>query len=447
MGNINIDQAQFTPVDAPILADEYKKYKTVQDIFTNNGYMAREKKFEDGKTKLVYGRMSFQDMIMTGDLLRYVPKVVTTILQGSIQPRMVISNKIFKTVNIGSKISVNVGRFGPMMAYEQPEGAPWKRSQIHLDGGEMMQPVRYKKMGVEFAFSDESKTAGAMELLTMMISEAGKALARAKEDLCMDTLEVMGADVYNNITPADGYFGATTGRNTTGAWNGSFSLNDLIYMTNYLTMRGFSPNTMLMHPLSWMVFATSPDTREIVTNGNAVQSAPTPMGDGADTYSNPFQQFGINYEAGTGSDEPDSVFGKIGYNPFVQTLNPLTATWHYRSKYLPTGMDILVSPFVKYTLDANADGDLPTCNLHMVDANEAGVILQADKPAMRDYKDFMSESTVIRLGEIYGTEILRQGEAIATAKGVVVDRNFVFDNVNSVTLTEAHPGNTPLATA
>ena len=450
MDNISIIQSRFVPVDAPILQDEIAQFTQTRNLFVTNGYTGKKIDRTDstGQTKkeLVYGRYTYNDMVMSNDLLRFIPKVITTILQGSMEPRMVISSNLFKTINIGAKIQVNVGRFGPMNAEEIGENGEWKLQKIHFDGGEMVSILNYKKIGVMFGFSEESKWVGSLELLGLMVKEAGKALARKKESLCMDALEVTGQDVFNNISPTDSFYGATSGRNVTGAFNGTFSLNDMIYMTSYLTMRGHEPNTTLMHPLTWMVFATSPDTREIVTNGNAVMSAPTPMGDGGDTYTNTFGEFGLDTQSPTGSDTPDSVFGKIGYNPFLQTLNPLNATWHYRSNFMPAGMNILVSPFVKYKIDGNIAADLPTCSIVMADSNATGAVMQVETPAMRQFEDWKTDATLVKLGEVYGVEMFYQGKSVALAKGVVVDRNYVFENVNQVTFSEAHPGTSALAT-
>lgn len=445
--NMNkLDTNVAIPVDSPIATEDQDKFSLIESMFTNDGYVTVK---DDESNEVVYGHMTFNDLLTSGDLLRFVPKIVTTMLRGSINPRMVIANTLFKNVNVNQQIQVKVGQFGPLQAEEQPEGKNWKESHVAFDGGEMIQPVQYKKIGVQYSFTNETKKVGGFDVVRLVVSEAAKALVRKKEKLCMDTMEVGGEPLFDNINPTDSYFGNTTGRNVTGAFNGTFTLNDMITMYSYENMRGFNPDTVLMNPMGWLVFATSPDTREIVTSGNVVTSSPQPNGS-AEGYSNTFGQWGLNTESGRGSATPSSVLGKIGVDPFVQGLNPYNASFKVDSSYFPGGMRVIVSPFVKYNTAGGAvaaNSGKPSTDVIMADSNATGVIVTAESPAMREYDDFFTESTIMRLGEVYGTEVLYQGQAIGVAKGVIVDRNYVFENRNNVTIGSAEPGNVSLASS
>ena len=58
--------------------------------------------------------------------------------------------------------------------------------------------------------------------------------------------------VFDNASPtttADpNEYGTTTGRDITGAFNGSMTLNDIFDMYAFMAMRGFIPDTLIMHP-------------------------------------------------------------------------------------------------------------------------------------------------------------------------------------------------------
>ena len=434
------------PIDAPLRGEDLTLYTRFERLFSNSGVFT----MEDEKEKTIkYGRSTYMDTLTSPEMIRFVPRMVSRVLRGSIEPRLVIANTLFKTMNLGKKISVDVGKYSTMEARPQPEGKNWFESSIVLDGGDMIQPVSYEKIGVQFSITKEAAAEdGAFDILRIHIQEAGKALARFKEKRAIDTMLWGGTTVFDNTgaTADASPLGYTSGRNITGAFNGSMSLNDLVYLYNFQTMRGYNPDIILMNPLAWMVFATSPDTREIVTNGNVVTSAPTPDGDPSQGFVNPYEPFGYK-QNGTGSIEPDDLYGKIGANPWVQTMNPLTATFHVNSKYFPGPLTIVTSPFVKYSDDAGALTDvnttLPSTEVIMCDSNSTGIFFQAELPSMREFEDFWSESTIYRLGEVYGTELAYQGKAIAIAHGVIIDRNYVFENVNSVTITEPSPTTAP----
>lgn len=443
LNTLKNNNSKFVDIDAPLVGEDAIKFNKVLGLFTNNGAISE---IDPQTNTAYYGKVTFQDTIMSGDLLRFVPKVVTYLLRAGVEPRMVIANNLFKQVSVNQMIQVDVGYFGSLDASEQPEGKDWKESYIEFNGGKMIQPVQYRRIGVQFRITSQAKQVGGFDIIRLLIDEAGKALVRYKEKLCMDAIDVQGVTLFDNTTPANSEFGNATGRNITGAFNGTMTLNDLIAMYSYLTMREGYPDTLLMNPLAWMVFATSPETKEIVLNGNQVVSAPIPDG-AAGGIPNVFGPFGLNTESGQGTSTPDSVFGKIGINPFVTSLSPYSATFQSRSNYFPTGLNIIVTPFVKFTLNAGtvaANTGLPATDIVMVDSNKTGVIIATEKPQMKTYDDFFTEASIFRIGETYATEIIYQGQYIGVARNIIIDRNYNFENVNNVTITAANPGNTKL---
>lgn len=440
--NTKFDQ-KFIDVDAPLLADDARKFNKILGLFTNNGAVAE---IDEDTNKVIYGKVTFQDMIMSGDLVRFVPKVVTYLLRSGIEPRMVIADTLFKHVQVSQMVQVDVGYLGGLEAYEQPEGKDWRESYIEFNGGTMIQPVQYRKIGVQFRITQNAKAVGGFDIIRLLVDEAGKALVRYKEKLCMDVINVQGVTLFDNTNPAQSEFGNTTGRNITGAFNGTMTLNDLMSMYTFLSMREGMPDTLLMNPLSWMMFATSTDTKEVVLNGNKVASAPVPEG-AAGGQPNVFGMFGLNTEGGTGTSSPDSIFGKIGINPFVTSLNPYSSTFQSSSPYFPGGLNIIVTPFAKFTLGAGsvpANQGLPAADVIIADSNKTGIIIAAESPQMKTYDDFITDASIFRLGETYAVEATYQGQYIGIAKNVIIDRNYNFENVNNITITSANPGNVRL---
>ena len=84
----------------------------------------------------------------------------------------------------------------------------------------------------------------------------------------------MGITVMDNASPtavADPTeYGSLTGRDITGAFNGSMTLNDLFDLYAWLVMRGFTPNTLILHPLDRI--AAHYSDMVLITSRNAGKS-------------------------------------------------------------------------------------------------------------------------------------------------------------------------------
>jgi hypothetical protein len=55
----------------------------------------------------------------------------------------------------------------------------------------------------------------------------------------------------------------TTGRNIKGQFNGSMTVDDVFDMyAGVLLMQGFIPDTLLVHPMAWLMWIKDPVMRE-----------------------------------------------------------------------------------------------------------------------------------------------------------------------------------------
>jgi hypothetical protein len=56
--------------------------------------------------------------------------------------------------------------------------------------------------------------------------------------------------------------GCTTGRNYKGQYNGSMVIDDVFEMYAQIVMQGYIPDTMLVHPMTWLMWVKDPVLRE-----------------------------------------------------------------------------------------------------------------------------------------------------------------------------------------
>jgi len=355
---------------------------------------------------------------------------------------------------------VQIGAIGAMYAAMIPEGGEYPTQDLDVDGGDIV-AVSIAKHGLQIRVTDETIDENQWDVFGMWLRAAGRALARHKEKQGALLLNDFGGVVFDNNAPTTvddpTQFGTTTGRDITGAFNGSMTLNDIFDLYAWLAMRGFIPDTLLMHPLAWQTFAIDPEIREIVLRGAVLATRRMPDGTYSPGWGTSHEGRGLRTTAtGTGSDTgygtgPDTVLGKIGANPWVSTLNPLAATFNIAPQYLPSPLRVLVTPFVAFN---NTGGTIstgspavsrtyPTTTITMLDSSNCGILVQRSPVATEEYDDPARDIRAMKIMEKYGLQLLEQGKAVASARNVVITRNYVFDNSNVVTL-QPHDKSTAL---
>jgi hypothetical protein len=72
----------------------------------------------------------------------------------------------------------------------------------------------------------------------------------------------------------------------------------------------------------------------------------------------------------------------------------------------------------------------------MIDSERCGVIGQSMPVTTDRWTDPERDIENIKMKEEYGFAVLEQGKGIAVARNIAIERNYVFDNANSQTLSE-----------
>jgi len=281
---------------------------------------------------------------------------------------------------------------------------------------------------------------------------ANNLLSRHKENRAAKLLNEFGYRVMDNVSPSTvadpTMYGSTSGRDITGAFNGSMTANDIFDLYTWLAMRGFTPDTLLIHPLAWRTFLCDAEVREVVLKGNVLATRRLPQGTYSPGWGTSHEGKGLRTTAtgrgtatgyGTG---PDTVLGKIGANPWTSDLNPLAATFNIAPQYLPSPLSVLVSPYVPYSRGAAVissgspavSRSYPTTSVIMADSSACGILVQRDPVSVEEYDDPPRDIRAIKIMERWGMHLLEQGKGVAVAENITIARNYVFDNSNVVTL-------------
>jgi hypothetical protein len=409
------------------------------DAFTNNGLV-----YQDGK----YERLELKDALTSDDVTRFIPTVVTTIVREALEPATVVVNNLFQSITLERGRQVQIGSIGSMHVADIPEGSDYPEFYPDMGEGNIV-AGNVGKVGVMIHFTDEMIEDTQFDILGLWLRAAGRAFARHKEKKAIRLLNEMGTVVYDNGNPSGAEKGVCTGRDITGAQNGSMTLNDVFEMYAYMVNRGFTPSHWVVHPLAWAIFLTDSEMREVMMEAGTLVTNRLPDGSPSPGWPTEFGGRGQR-TAATGEGEetpnygPSNAQGRFGANAFTQSLNPLHSTFNIPPRGLPTPLQILVTPHLQYRASAGltstaADGKAST-SVFMADANATGVLINKESISIEEFDKPLQDMQGLKLRERYGFMEIEQGKGVTVAKQVIIDRNYVFDNVNSVTLSAIDDG-------
>jgi len=221
----------------------------------------------------------------------------------------------------------------------------------------------------------------------------------------------LGVVAFDNVSPSQSMFGVTTGRGFNGTANGSLTLDNLFDAFAQVMMQGFTPNTLIMHPLTFVMFMKDEVLRAVtLAGGNQVwwggYRGNAAMGqNGSRTH----------VTGGQSVTSPVSPLGTSGnsVNEFNQMLTSspvLPARWAWPLR-------IVVSPWIPFN-PATKMTDIILC-----DGNELGLYIEEYGVKVDRWEDMAVDSTKIKLKESYCYHILNEGLGVATLKNVKIVPN------------------------
>jgi hypothetical protein len=412
-------------IDAFDKKEDRNKYLNLYDAFTSRGRM-----MQDSGDIL---KFNLKDLVVKEDLMRFMPQVVETVVREAIEPNLFIVQKLFQQITIEQGTRIQIGALGALEAGRVGQAGEYPERMLDLDGGDMV-AITTDKYGLKISLTEEVVQQNQFDVINVWLRAAGRAMARCKERIAAKLINEMGYSVMDNANPASSYAGSTTGRDITGAPNGSMTSTDVFELYAYLLNRGFSPDTILMHPLAWKTFMTDTEMREVVLQASTI--AQVQGGQMAPNWGTGHNGYGLR-TGGTGTEQSAGNTIK-GPNPWTQTLNPLGATWQVTPSYLPSPLQVIVTHYVPFVYGAKGIERMDTgcaTNIIMVDSSNCGVIGQSEPIRTDRWVDPERDITNIKLRESYGMAVLEQGKAIAKASNVAIARNYNFENSNSVTLS------------
>lgn len=369
---------------------------TLEEIKDEINAKIQEKAKADPKFK----ELNVRDVMSRIQFPQIMQRVIELPMMMPLEPAYVLQ-PLFKRVSVPDMFG-DAARFqfpilGALTAHEMGEDAEVQEKDLDIAGGAMV--TKFGKVGVGFKYSQDFNQFKNFDWFGLVLSACRQALAREKERRAYLAISGKGSTVINN-QGRFGFSGAavggtvgTAGTGIDGLRNGTHVLQDLFYMMTSFNEDGLFPDTIVLSPRAWLIWAQSPEMRAFAWQHGMPQMWQMPQG-----------QFGkaTNYElfGGLLGPQPDHPRGSTTFTPHPTNM-------------LPLPMRIVVSPFVT----SGTDNGIEYSHAHMLDvATGIGFLMQAQEITMANWTDPEHDLEKVRFVERYGFGVLQDSTTIRHMK-------------------------------
>jgi hypothetical protein len=388
---------------------EFKDFASYESVWHRNG------RTPDGE------KITISDALSVTNAPSLFPKVVSNIVKEAMEPLLIGTSLLTRINYSGMGQTISFGAVGAMEASDINEGMEYPEKSLAMGGGTVTANIG--KSGVAVKITEEMLRYSQFDVLGMHLRAAGKALGRLKEQKIFAMIRKMGVTAFDNVTPTKSLKGVMSGRALDGSQNGSMTMDDVFDCYAQVMAQGFMPNTLLMHPLTWVMFIKDPVLRAFALangggtmfanwTGNPSSRAPWDNNGGLG------MSGGQNIVQGPSGNASGNAASGAAASPalaFPQDLNSAPVL----PSYFNVPMRIVVSPYVNY------DAASKTSDIYMFDSNELGALIVDEEVTMEEFADPARDMKKIKLRERYGLAIFNEGQGIATMKNVHIVPNEV----------------------
>lgn len=334
-------------------------------------------KIQEAWTKTLDGEnvpgFSFKDFLASPSAKVLIPRVIIGTMRQAADP-VYLASKFYQKVRLQNGQAVMFPSIGVMRAHDVAEGQEIPEEtvdwQLHKNS-----LISVGKSGVRIQYSDELKNDLEFDLISVLLKEAGRAMARLKEQKAFDEWLRHGWTVFDNKQRSDIPEAGTTGLDFEGNLNDTLSIDDLLDLIIAVYNNEYVPTDLVMHPLVWSAFAK-----------NGLTGALTAPYDRETKRELPNASFKLG---------PESIQGRL---PFAFNVN--------------------LSPF------APIDVYDKTFDMFCVDRNNVGVLIVKDELKTEEFRDPSRDLNNVKVIERYGFGTYNEGRAICSAKNISMAKSY-----------------------
>lgn len=318
-----------------------------------------------------------KEFLSTADASTIVPQIVVGAMKEAQEPLLIISSLFKKIENPEAKV-VDFSYLGALKAGWIAQGQAYPEEYLDIAVERTAQnQVVVKKAGLLINIAQETIDDSQWDVLGMHLAAGGRALARFKEEQCVNEMFIHAHTVFDNFVRVNTPEAGTTGRNRIGQFNNTMSFEDFLDLAIAVQNNGYVITDLIMHPLFWLSYAKTGIFGGLAPAQTSV---------------------GLNSPLNAISATPPTV---------EQAADVI-------KKVIPYNINILLAPF------APLDKTNKIGSIFAVDRNEMGVIVQKEDVSLDQFVNPLKDITSIKAKERYGIGILNEGRAIAVAKNIAL---------------------------
>lgn len=381
--------------------------------FGSNYDLFRDTWLANGFNEPTQTQVKFADIMATPNANIWMPKVVEEIVREPVEPMRIIT-MLLDRIAYTAAAKITFPALGAMVAYDVAEAQAYPEQSLNMAPGSIT--VNVGKVGVAFSITEEMQKYSQFDVMNMHIRAARRALDRRKEKKGMEYISGLGTTIYDNLNPTQSVYGTCTGRSMTGAGNGSCRMEDLLKAYAFIMMQGYTPDTILLHPLAWSMWLADPLLQTIVKNtGNGQWFQPHNMPKGALPWSAASQSkqgipggYGQYTPAGNVAGETATTAAELDQNLNSPAVIP---------SYFPYPLRVMVSPFVPFNETNN------TCDIMIFDSANLGALVVDEDVMMDEWEDKSTDTIKVKLKERYCFAIYEDGLATGVLRNVPIVAN------------------------
>ena len=314
-----------------------------------------------------------KDFLATPQAKVLIPKVVVGTMRKAADP-IYVASKFYKKIKLKSGQAIMFPSIGVMRAYDVAEGQEIPEDSLdwQTHKGSF---ITTSKSGVRIQFTEEVLQETEFDIVGLMTSEAGRAMARHKEQKAFAEFSAHSWKVFDNSMRKDYPEAGTTGVDFENNLNDTMSVDDFLDLIIAVYNNEYTPTDLLIHPLAWTTFAK-----------NGLTGAFSQPYENAANKEMPTSQFRIG---------PESIQGRI-----------------------PFGFNVNLSPFCPI------DKDNKTFDMFCVDANNVGVNIVKNELKTDEFTDPSRDIRNLKITESYGFGTYNEGRAVCSAKNISMAKSW-----------------------
>lgn len=386
--------------DEPKIKKDRANLKKMESIWKNSGRIGR-----GYDSRVTLDELLAKDMEVTRvmrdnfstDQPMLIPRVLSTIVREAIEPQLVLT-PLMTRINFSAGTRVSFPSFGALntTATDLAEGEEYPEGTLEMGG---QTECIIGKSGIACKVTEEQRRYSQYDIISMNLRQCGRALARHKEKKVAQLITDNGTILIDNNSTS---YPSSTGRNIAGDYNGTLTLDDIFKAWATMVNTGFMPNTLIMHPFAWKIFAEEGMSRLFGVQHNIPSMLwQLPQG-----------------QMGNAGGQWNQTM--LNQNNYVSSPENIASTYTRVPSLFPTNFNIIVSPYVTFTSSSNLT-DIVFC-----DINELGIIVVDEEVTSDEWTDPARDIMKIKFRERYGLAIKNDGRGIGLLKNIKIAKSVDF---------------------